>query len=216
MLITSFILPLLLGVLAWTFAEYALHNWVGHGRRGRGEFSREHLAHHTDGTYFTATSQKVAMAVRILLVVVPIGLLVAGVLPGLSFSVGFVATWIGYEVLHRRLHTHPPRGRYGRWARRHHFAHHFSSAKVNHGVTSPLWDLVFRTYRRPGRIHVPEREAMSWLWDPQAGDVKACYAADYAIRRGKRRKNGAPRGPRRERASAASGERAAGPAGQTV
>ena len=40
MLITSILLPAALGALTWTFAEYALHNWVGHGRRGRGEFSR--------------------------------------------------------------------------------------------------------------------------------------------------------------------------------
>ena len=32
------------GLLAWTFAEYAIHNWYGHLGKGRNEFSREHLA----------------------------------------------------------------------------------------------------------------------------------------------------------------------------
>jgi hypothetical protein len=39
-------------------------------------------------------------------------------------------------------------GWYGRWARGHHFHHHFVDARVNYGVTSPVWDVVLRTRRR--------------------------------------------------------------------
>jgi len=39
-------------------------------------------------------------------------------------------------------------GWYGRWAREHHFHHHFVDLRVNYGVTSGLWDVVLRTRRR--------------------------------------------------------------------
>jgi hypothetical protein len=43
-----------------------------------------------------------------------------------------------------------------------------------------VWDLVFRTYRRPDTIRVPRRLAMVWLLD-DTGQVRAAYAADYEI-----------------------------------
>jgi sterol desaturase/sphingolipid hydroxylase (fatty acid hydroxylase superfamily) len=178
-ILTSF----LIGVFSWTFAEYAIHNWVGHLGRGRNEFSREHLAHHRDGNYFASAGKKALMASTVLVFLVPLSILAAGWVLGVAFSVGFIGTYVGYEVLHRRCHTHAPVGPYGRWVRRHHFYHHFSTPKLNHGVTSPLWDVVFRTYRAPGQIRVPERHAMTWLVDPETGEVWDRYARDYVIAR---------------------------------
>ena len=90
-------------------------------------------------------------------------------LAGTDRGLAFVACLMGfygfYDVLHRCQHTHRGYGRYGRWARRHHFTHHFVDARCNHGVTSPLWDFVFGTYRKPGVITVPRKLAMLWLTD---------------------------------------------------
>ena len=44
---------------------------------------------------------------------------------GVACTLGFVAMYLLYEVLHRRAHTHPPRGFYSRMMRKHHFFHHF-------------------------------------------------------------------------------------------
>lgn len=171
------------GVFAWSFSEYAIHNWVGHLGRGRNEFSRQHLAHHRDGRYFAPTSKKARVAGLVTVLAAPLALWLAGPLLGTIFTVAFLGTYVSYEVLHRRCHTHAPRGPYGRWARRHHFFHHFSSPKTNHGVTSPIWDLVFRTYRSPGVVRVPERHAMDWLVDPATGEVWPQYEGDYVIAR---------------------------------
>ena len=86
--------------------------------------------------------------------------------------------YFGYEVAHRRTHTHPPRNRYGRWARRNHLHHHFGAPMRNFGVTSPLWDKVFGTYDEPGVVTVPGRMAPVWLLD-ETGAVKAAFADDY-------------------------------------
>jgi hypothetical protein len=83
-------------------------------------------------------------------------------------------------VLHRRAHTRPPRGRYGRWRRRNHFAHHFADPGRAHGVTSPVWDLVFGTRLALEPVRVPRRLAMSWLVDEQ-GRVREPFASDYVL-----------------------------------
>jgi hypothetical protein len=177
----------LLGSASWSAAEYAIHRLIGHGRKrtkptsGLGrfglaglayEFNREHLAHHTDPSYFAPTSRKVVAAA----IAIPAATLVLTPLVGLrraaSFATGFSVAYGTYEVLHRRVHTHPPRGRYGRWIRRHHLAHHYKAPRANHGVTSPLWDLVLCTERPLERIRVPSRSAPVWL---EADDD------DYAI-----------------------------------
>jgi len=76
----------------------------------------------------------------------------------------------------------PGVGFYGRWARRHHFYHHFHDPKVNHGVTSPIWDIVFGTYHKPDVIRVPEKLKMVWLCD-ETGEVKEPFRAQYELRR---------------------------------
>jgi sterol desaturase/sphingolipid hydroxylase (fatty acid hydroxylase superfamily) len=177
--IVSFVVA---GAAAWSLAEYALHNWVGHLGRGRNEFSREHLAHHANGNYFTATARKARTAAVALSAVALLCSLALGPARGLAFAAGFLACYVAYEVLHRRAHTHAPIGAYGRWLRKHHFHHHFRNPKANHGVTSPIWDLVFGTYERPGTVRVPRRQAMTWLVDG-AGQVHARYAGDYELAR---------------------------------
>ena len=61
-----------LGALAWSFGEYALHRFSGHGPRAKprqkkaglfdGDFGSEHQAHHADTRYFTPTSRKLGLA----------------------------------------------------------------------------------------------------------------------------------------------------------
>lgn len=183
------------GALGWSLSEYALHRWVGHDPKSKTDFADEHRRHHASRFYFAPTSKKVAHVGP----AVGVAGLVAGALAGrrgLAFVGAYAATYVGYELLHRRLHTHGPRGAAGRYLRRHHFAHHFKAPQANHGVTSPVWDLVFGTLRDPGVIRVPEKQAMSWLVDPETGDARAEYAEDYVIHRPRRR---------RESSEAASG-----------
>ncbi|MCP4447854.1 MAG: hypothetical protein GY811_21330 [Myxococcales bacterium] len=110
---------LVLGVLTWSFAEYALHNWYGHLAKGRNRFSREHLKHHTNGQYFAPTWEKAIAASIALAIATPVTLWIAGPLIGLSYATAFAATYLAYEWFHRRCHTHAPKTRYGAWLRKH-------------------------------------------------------------------------------------------------
>lgn len=186
-------LVVLTGLFVWTFFEYGMHNWRGHKGRGRSKFSREHLKHHSHGDFFPPMLPKVFIALAITLILTPALALLIGLLHAASLTMSFVGSYIFYEILHRRLHTHAPRNAYGRWARRHHFHHHFVEPQLNHGVTTPIWDLVFGTHTVPGPIKVPERLAMDWLLDAKTGDVAAAYASDYVLVRQADRRRAARR-----------------------
>lgn len=170
------------GVFAWSFLEYALHNWVGHWANGGNHFSREHLTHHSTPRYFTPTAQKVLAATVVgggALVLV--GWFTSWWIGG-GFATGLVAAYTGYELLHYRIHVSAPRTRYTRWAARHHFSHHFASMKKNHGVTSPLWDHVFGTHHAHSKLTVPQHLAMPWLLGPDTGSVVAEFEDHYQLR----------------------------------
>ena len=178
----------LVGAASWTAAEYGLHRFAMHVPQGRGLASVEHLKHHADVTYFSPAPKKVASAAATTAVAFPITAAVAGRRWASAFTVGLIAMYFGYEVAHRRIHTHPPRNRYGRWSRRSHLHHHFGAPTHNFGVTSPVWDRLWRTYDEPGVVTVPRRMAPEWLLEP-TGEVRAEFADDYVAKGARRRES---------------------------
>lgn len=189
-------LSFLAGALTWSAAEYTLHRFVGHGpRRARPKsllaqltpsglmaaFNEEHLAHHADHRYFAPTRQKAAAAAVVTGAAAAAGSVVLGPRRGHSFALGLGATYVAYELVHRRMHTHGPIGAYDRWMWRHHLYHHFKSPRMNHGVASPLWDKVLGTkVAVTGKVKIPRRHAPDWMLDAD-GDVHPKYAADYEV-----------------------------------
>ncbi len=151
---------LAIGASLWTLGEYLMHRFGMHELRGKGLASREHLRHHAERDSILE-SWWFAWA---------------GVL-----GVGWVAAYGFYDWIHFRAHRRPVAHPYERWVRRHHFHHHFGHPMANHGVTTPVWDIVFGTYERvEGPVAVPRRLAMRWLCD-DAGNVRPEYAPDYRL-----------------------------------
>jgi len=166
------------GAFAWTLAEYILHRGFGH-KKGKNPFTVEHLAHHADHSYFAPTWKKALITVAVVTVVAPFLLWGAGAV-GLAGVLGFVAMYLMYELVHRRLHTHAPVTRYGRWARRHHLYHHFKRPHLNHGVTTPLWDWVFGTLEVPSSINVPKKHILPWMVEAD-GRLKECFRSEFVV-----------------------------------
>lgn len=173
----------LLGVMTWTLLEYALHRFFGHDKRTMpNPFGTEHTQHHSQGNYFAPSWKKAPLAL------LAFGFAYAAVAPlcgtplALTYAASLITMYVAYEVVHRRAHTHEGIGAYGRYLRRHHFHHHFANPRANHGVTSPLWDYVFRTHEVPSRIRVPEKLRMQWLIDDD-GCVREKFRDNYELAR---------------------------------
>jgi sterol desaturase/sphingolipid hydroxylase (fatty acid hydroxylase superfamily) len=182
-MVWSAVLAFFLGSMTWSLLEYAIHRWLGHDVRTRGNvFESEHTRHHATGDYFAGTLKKLAAAVAALGVVLVPGWWLVGPVQGAAFATGLAGCYGYYEWMHRHAHTHAPRTAYGRWVRRHHFSHHFSDPRVNFGVTSPIWDFVFGTRRMPGVIVIPRRLLMPWLVEPGTQEIRSEFRHEYAVR----------------------------------
>ncbi len=173
------------GLFGWTLLEYIIHYPLGHLPKGKTLVSSEHLKHHKDILYFSPRPLKIRGAVPVLAIVG----LVAGYLAGVPFAVGFLlsvaAGWVTYEVLHQSIHVNGPRNWYSRWASKHHLYHHFMKPNRNHGVTTPLWDIIFGTHERVARVSIRERDiaAVPWLAEALAmGDDAPEFVRDYEKR----------------------------------
>ncbi len=172
---------LAIGASLWTLGEYLMHRFGMHELRGKGLASREHLRHHAERDSILE-SWWFAWA-GVLGVGFALGAGAARVLgpAGACLGVGWVAAYGFYDWIHFRAHRRHVAHPYERWVRRHHFHHHFGHPMANHGVTTPIWDMVFGTYERvDGAVAVPRRLAMRWLCD-EAGSVRPEYAADYRL-----------------------------------
>ncbi len=180
-MITTSLLCFGLGWLLWTFLEYALHGWLGHWPKGRVRFAREHLRHHTRTDYFIPFIQKFVLFVPLISLIFTGAVAAVGLELGLFFTVGTLVGYYFQEVHHRRMHTHRPVSAFGRWTRRHHLHHHFANPKSNHGLTTFLWDRVFRTYERPGLLTVPAKQAPLLPWLLAEGGVRDEFAAEYRV-----------------------------------
>ena len=182
----QFFIAILLGIFSWSLTEYCVHRWLGHDKRFSGNmFEAEHTAHHARGNYFSATWKKVVSAGGVVAVIIGPAILIAGVPLGISYVLGFVGFYLYYEWYHHREHVSAGYGPLARYLRKHHFHHHFHNPRCNHGVTSPLWDIVFRTYDKPGVIRVPPKLQMQWLCDPETEDVWEHLKGDYSLRKRK-------------------------------
>jgi len=173
------VIAFLVGGVTWTLTEYVLHRGWGHRGGSKNPFTVEHLAHHSDVSYFAPGYKKATAAVIVGVIVGPVLYRVAGAV-GVAAMIGFGLTYGGYEVIHRLLHVTPGRTRYGRWARRHHLYHHYRRPKMNHGVTSPVWDWIFGTLEVPAVVRVPRRNALDWMLD-EDGELRDEFADEYVL-----------------------------------
>jgi len=142
---------LALGVLAWTLLEYLLHRWVFHFQPGRdSELQRDlafliHGVHH-DYPYDADRLVMPPLVAAALAVVIggPLRILVGPHLFAPIFA-GLVGGYFWYDLTHYAVHHLRPRTALGAFQRRRHMRHHFKDSRSGFGVTTPLWDLVFRT-----------------------------------------------------------------------
>ena len=148
----GWIIPALLagaGLVAFSFAEYAIHRWLFHGSTG--VMRAIHQAHHdgpADHVALPCISSAVVGACAWWLLSAAAGPLVA------SFVLcGFLTGYVAYGTVHHlehsvRLSALPFRWMQRRWAT--HAVHH-RLVGTNFGVTTSFWDRVFGTYHRSRR-----------------------------------------------------------------
>jgi sterol desaturase/sphingolipid hydroxylase (fatty acid hydroxylase superfamily) len=139
------LIMLMSGLFAWTFIEYLIHGWLSH------TFctfvTPLHAVHHRDPHAVFTIGGWIPVAVAWAVFAI-----LFGWCPGVIFFSGAVLGFAAYEVIHYRIHFCCPAGSIEHYLRSRHLAHHERYPKQCFGVTSPLWDYVFRTEPIDDRI----------------------------------------------------------------
>jgi sterol desaturase/sphingolipid hydroxylase (fatty acid hydroxylase superfamily) len=68
----------------------------------------------------------------------------------LPVAAGFIAGYVGYDMVHYHVHNRPPRRAWERALRRNHMSHHFRDHDRGFGVSAPWWDHIFGTVPEVG------------------------------------------------------------------
>lgn len=138
-----------LGVLAWSFAEYVLHRWVFHWIEDTPRGRRIHFLLHGVHHDFPNDKDRLVMP---LLLSIPLAVIFGsafvggfGARLGEPLFAGFVLGYLVYDGTHYAVHHFKQTTSVGRLIKRHHMLHHHMDHDGGFGVSSPLWDIVFRT-----------------------------------------------------------------------
>lgn len=137
------------GVVTWTFAEYVLHRWVFHWTNDTAWGKRVHFLLHGVHHDFPNDKDRLVMP---LLTSTPLAVIFyslfcfsLGQTWGEPLFVGFTFGYLCYDGTHYAVHHFKQTSRIGKFIKRHHMLHHHADHSGGFGVSSPLWDFVFRT-----------------------------------------------------------------------
>lgn len=140
------------GMLAWTLTEYLLHRFVFHFEPRtefwKGIFYLFHGVHHE----YPNDSKRLVMPPA---VSIPLAILFYSLFYWLigrpyhePFFAGFVFGYLCYDLIHYATHHFSMKRGIPLFLRKYHLRHHFQDEHRGFGVSSPLWDYIFRTFPR--------------------------------------------------------------------
>ena len=135
----------LMGVLFFTFLEYAVHAWLFHLKHPFKIFIEGHAHHHQDPKnydampfFMSAVIASLFAGILSLVMTWPDALAVVG---------GLTLGYFNYGIMHHLMHRRTFKNSYLHYLQLFHAIHH-KNPKVNNGVTTDIWDRVFGTYQR--------------------------------------------------------------------
>lgn len=128
-------LSVLFGFLGWLFVEYAFHRWILHT-----VLHPVHKLHHENQQDYIAIHPVLSLVLYLSLW----GILGFGSSP---VMIGYSLGYILYSIFHTMFHYTIIRPGHPLYRlKMNHATHHRKN--TNFGVTSPIWDLILRTYNR--------------------------------------------------------------------
>lgn len=142
---------IIVGVLSWTFIEYALHRFIFH-YSARSEYGRKlvyaaHLSHHENPRATNRLFSSLLLSLPIATGYLLLSRTVTGSWGAATYMfAGLSAGYFCYEWLHFQAHHRRPRLRLLRYLRKYHLLHHYQTPQQRFGVTTPLLDIIFGTF----------------------------------------------------------------------
>jgi sterol desaturase/sphingolipid hydroxylase (fatty acid hydroxylase superfamily) len=143
-----------IGLFLWTLGEYTLHRFLFHhnakSEKAKRIFFLFHGVHHAQPQDKTRLVMPFPVSVPLALVFYGLFYLILGILLKAPqwvnpLTAGFMVGYLVYDLTHYATHHFSMRSGYAKYIKRYHMAHHYKAPNTRYGVSSPLWDFVFRT-----------------------------------------------------------------------
>jgi len=141
----------LLGVLVWTLLEYIIHRYVFHyepkSRLGKQFHFIVHGVHHD----YPNDARRLVMPPSVSIPLAIVFWVLFAVIFGRfapPISAGFGFGYVCYDSIHYAIHHFAMKRGVWLWLKQYHLRHHYNDEQAGYGVSSPLWDYVFRTTRK--------------------------------------------------------------------
>jgi sterol desaturase/sphingolipid hydroxylase (fatty acid hydroxylase superfamily) len=143
------------GIGIWTLTEYWLHRLFFHWEPDNSFGRRMHFIIH--GVHHDHPNDRMRLVMPPA-VSIPLATLfflgfsaIFGTPAAYPLFAGLIIGYLAYDYMHYHQHHHTPRTALGKRLRAQHMRHHFQDHRFGYGVSSPLWDYVFRTMPRSRR-----------------------------------------------------------------
>ncbi|MBK5098075.1 MAG: sterol desaturase family protein [Gemmatimonadetes bacterium] len=173
----------LIGLLVWTLIEYLLHRFAFHAPDEVMDKVHEivaglpvdeavvpnmpslrhtiyflfHGVHHE----YPSDARRLVMppvaSIPMAFVVWLVFLLVFGTAARPAFA-GMMIGYLIYDSTHFLVHHYSMPTKFGKFIKRQHMRHHFKDPDKDYGVSSPLWDVIFRTFSGDRNRTTPKTE----------------------------------------------------------
>jgi 4-hydroxysphinganine ceramide fatty acyl 2-hydroxylase len=140
-----------IGVLTWTLLEYVIHRYVFHyepkTRVGKLVHFIMHGVHHDYPNDASRLVMPPIISVPLAVVFYVVFILTLGRFAPAALA-GFGFGYVCYDTIHYATHHFAMKRGVWRWLKQYHLRHHYQDDQAGYGVSSPLWDYVFKTARK--------------------------------------------------------------------
>lgn len=142
------------GMFLWTFIEYTLHRFVFHfparGKTQERIIFLFHGIHHAQPQCKTRLVMPPVVSIPLAFIFYGLFTLILSVLLHASWWIsplfaGILFGYLIYDMTHYATHHLPMYNGYAKFLKRYHMLHHYKTPNQRFGVSSPIWDLVFKT-----------------------------------------------------------------------
>ena len=142
----------LAGLGIWTLTEYWLHrllfHWEPDNNFGRRMHFIIHGVHHDHPIDRMRIVMPPAVSIPLATLFFVVFSAIFGTPAAYPLFAGLIMGYLAYDYMHYHQHHHTPKTAIGKRLRAAHMRHHFQDHRYGYGVSSPLWDFVFRTMPR--------------------------------------------------------------------
>jgi len=147
--VLTFLVSFGAGLLVWTFTEYVLHRFVFHFEPESSWGRKLHFIFHGVHHDYPNDARRLVLPPS---VSIPLAtgfyflfkwLLPVYVFP--AFFGAFLAGYLFYDISHYALHHANFKNAFWKKLKQHHMLHHYTDPTKGYGVSSALWDKIFRS-----------------------------------------------------------------------